>query len=324
MRPRLLLLALALAIGPAAAEVAAPEPSVRMTMLQYQGDRPHNEPWIMIATDGHGNARDGFAAGHGGMLFMTRDNVGYVVVGRGDRVGLQADMFSVLATRGSAGRDNRTRIERLSRQHLAIVPAGTERVAGIEGRVYRLTLTGGDQPPHSFEMVISTDPRLAAAGREILRFYDQLRAPVTAVTGSEPQPYAAIRGLLASGTPLRVGPHYRLREMEVRAVPASLFALPGPVLSRELLLADLEGSGMFADAGDMPEPVVNELADNMASEADLNDIMMDADAAVNAAAAQAVSAAAAAAAAAAADAANATMAPYSENDADAANAANPD
>ena len=247
----LLALALTLVVGPAIAQVIPPASSssqgVPTTMLTYKGDQPHDEPWIMIITDGHGNARDVFAAGHGGMLFMTRDNVGYLVVGRDDRVGLQTDMLSMLAIGGSAGRANRAMIELLARQQLAIAPGGTERVAGYEGRIYRLTLTGGGVPPHSFEIVISTDPRLAPAGREILRFYDQLRAPVGAVTGAVPQPYEAVRGLLALGTPLRVGPHYRLREVETRSVPASAFALPGPVLTREQLLQDLENAGMFAD-----------------------------------------------------------------------------
>jgi hypothetical protein len=310
----LLPLALALVVGPATAQLVSssspsPGPSVQAVMVMYKGDAPNDEPWIGILADGSGNARDVFAAGHGGMLFMTRDNVGYVVVGGDDRVGLQVDMFSVLATRGSAGRENRAMLERLARQQLAVEPGGTERVAGVEGRLYRLTLTGAGQPPHVFEMVISTDPRLAPAGREILRFYDQLRAPVAAVTGgTPPQPYLAMRDLLALGTPLRVGAHYRLHEITTRDVSASFFALPGPLLSRQQLLADLERSGMFADASDVPEQSWNEVDANLATDGDLNDIMMDADAAANAAAA----------------AANAAMGADLENDVSAGNAAIPD
>jgi hypothetical protein len=316
----LLLLALALAIGPAAAQVADPSsPSVTVTMLQYRGDRPHDEPWIMIATDGTGNARDAFAAGHGGMGFMTRDGVGYVLVERGDSqsLGRQEDMLSMFAVGGS-GRANRALIERLVHQQIAIEPGGTEQVAGVEGRIYRLTLTGGGEAPHSFELVISTDPRLAPAGREILRFYDQLRAPIVAVTGTEPQPYAAVRSLLARGTPLRVGPHYRLREMETRQAPAGIFALPGPVLTREAFLAYLDSTGMFADP-DLQQSSGGDFNDAMmAAEAAMNEATaaekMDADAAANVAAAVAEAASAAA---------NAAIGAPPENDVRAGNAANP-
>ena len=255
----LLALALALVVGPAVAQVAdTSSPSVRVLTLTYKGDQPHDEPWIGIMPDGTGNARVVFAAGHGGMLFMTRDNIGYVVVGQDDRVGRQEDMLSFMVGGDAEGRFNRAMFERLARQQLAIAPAGTEQVAGVEGRVYRLTLTGGGEAPHSFELVISTDSRLAPAGREILRFYDQFRAPVIAVTGTEPQPLSAVRSLLASGTPLRVGPHYRLREIETRTIPASYFALPGPVLTRGQLFAELRDAGLVATRGGLdPDGTIN-------------------------------------------------------------------
>ncbi|HST36562.1 MAG TPA: hypothetical protein VLK25_08035, partial [Allosphingosinicella sp.] len=178
-----------------------------------------------------GNARTVFAAGHGGISFVTVGDVGYLVIdGERPRVGLEEQLAALLVG-GRRGDLSRARVERMTRQRLDIAEGGTTQVLGYEGRVYQLTLVEGEARTPPFEIIVSADPRLAPVGREILRHIDLLRAPIVAIAGSEPQPYAAARALFATGTPLRIGP-MRLKEVEMRQPTPEMAALPGPVLGR--------------------------------------------------------------------------------------------
>jgi hypothetical protein len=131
--------------------------------------------------------------------------------------------------------------------------------------------------------VISADPRLAPVGRELLRFHDISRAPIVAAVGSPPQPYAAVRALLARGTPLAFG-GMRLQSIERRALTDELTALPGPVLSREALTALLMAGPMGADPDmqDMPASYNgaygegNEFVDSNAIDEAVNDAIAEA------------------------------------------------
>lgn len=239
------------------------EPMRRGLGVEYRGDQPNDEPWLGIWTDGAGNAHVRIAAGHGGVALLTRDGTGYMLLDE-DGAGLQEHLLAALIA-SPGGAQWRAKAELLRSRQLEIEPGGTERVAGIEGRVYRLRLMeGADRSPYR-EIVISTDPRLAPAGREMLRFYDSLRAPLLGVTGTEPQPYVALRGLLAQGTPIRLGRHYRLREVRNEEVPARLFVLPEPVLERDRFLAFLEGIGWLAGEESMTDMPTNEFSENRVS-----------------------------------------------------------
>ncbi|MEA3012015.1 MAG: hypothetical protein QOD42_560 [Sphingomonadales bacterium] len=167
------------------------------------------------------------------MMFLTRDNVGYAAVEDGPNGGRDGMM-------------NRAMIERFARQHAQITRAGTERIAGFTGDVYHVTLFEGGVPSPPFEIVVSADPRLAPVGRELLRFYASLQAPIVAVAGTTPQPYFAIREVLILGTPLRFG-GMRLESLEDRPLTDALAALPGPVLSREAFTAQLTARVVGAD-----------------------------------------------------------------------------
>jgi hypothetical protein len=120
------------------------------------------------------------------------------------------------------------------------VRAGTETIAGITGDVYRVTLIEGETRAPPFEIVVAAAPRLAPVGRELLRFYDSLRVPLLAAVGSVPQPYLAIRDLLARGTPLRFA-GMRLQSIENTQLTDEMVALPGPVLGREAFIALMSG-----------------------------------------------------------------------------------
>jgi hypothetical protein len=226
---------------------APPEGARPAVVAMYEAGESYRRVGVMIWADDRGRVRAGFAAGHGGMMFLTRDNVGYAVIHEGTNpsVGRQEDMLALMIA-GAQGPVNRAIIERLARQRAEIVRAGTERIAGVTGDVYRLTLIDGETRAPSIDIVISTNPQLAPVGREFLRFYDSLRAPILAVVGSAPQPYVAIRELLARGTPLRVG-GMRLQSIESRPLTDGMAALPGPVLSREAFTEYLTSGPMGAD-----------------------------------------------------------------------------
>ena len=222
-------------------------------VAMYEAGESYRQVGVMIWADDRGRVRAGIGMGHGGMMFLTRDNVGYAVIDEGPNrsVGRQEDMLALMIA-GAQGPVNRGIVERLARQRVEIVRAGTERVAGVTGDVYRLTFIEGETRSPPFEIVVSAEPRLAPVGRELLRFYDSLRAPVFAIVGSAPQPYLAIRELLARGTPLRFG-GMRLQSLENRPLTDEEAALPGPVMSREAFTA-------YLTSGPMPphDPMVGE------------------------------------------------------------------
>lgn len=265
----LLMLMLALAPARSGSQGAAGEPTQRSLGVEYRGDPPNGEPWLGIWTDGTGNAHVRIAAGHGGVALLTRDGIGYMLLDE-DGAGLQEHLLAALMA-NPRGAEWRARAELLRSRRLEIEPGGTERVAGVEGRVYRLRLVEGAVRSPYYDVVISTDPRLAPVGREMLRFYDTLRAPLLGVTGTEPQPYVAFRGLLAQGTPIRLGRHYRLREIRSEEVPTRLFVLPGPVLERDRFIAFLQNHGLLAGEESMADMPANEFSENEILEDALGD-----------------------------------------------------
>lgn len=238
----------AFGLGPAPA--ANPDITVRYegVVAGEPGARRANLPILGVSADAAGHARVVIGAGHGGMEMLTRDNVGYVFIlyGSEEIVGRQEDMLALM-TVGRQGAENREKIALLAGQRLEIVPGGTERIAGFEGRIYRLNLVEGARRSPPLELVISTDPRLAPVGRELLRFVDSLRAPIVAVAGSEPQPYAAARALFALGTPLRIGRDFQMVSVDRRDLPDRIYDLPGPVLGREQFTAFLLRGPMAAE-----------------------------------------------------------------------------
>ena len=90
---------------------------------------------------------------------------------------------------------------------------------------------------------------------------ESLRPTLVAVAGTEPQLYAALRGMMGLGAPLRIGTEMRIDSVSTADVPDSQFALPGPVMSREQLQMMMGAMmGMMGQAhgparpGDHPAP----------------------------------------------------------------------
>ncbi|HTU12376.1 MAG TPA: hypothetical protein VMG08_15900 [Allosphingosinicella sp.] len=175
------------------------------------------------------------------VAFITRDNVDYLAL-NGPGPGLQLvtrldDALALLTQmavpllQGSA----REGIQQVMQQRVEIHPVGPETVEGIQGNLYRLVLVNGEVRSPPLEMVVATDPRLAPAGRALVRTVDAMRGTVVAVTGGEPQVYAAIRAMFTLGAPLRIGQVMRVETVSMADVPDERFALPGNVLSREQL-----------------------------------------------------------------------------------------
>jgi hypothetical protein len=251
------LVSLLLTVGLSVAPGEGTRPGV---IAIYESGRGVQGVMVRIWADDRGRALSAMGAGHGGMGFLTLDNVGYVLdQDQQGSVGRQEDLLAWVVA-GRQGVGNRGVIERLTRQRVEIVPAGTARIAGFTGDVYRIALIEGETRSPPFEIIISADPQLAPVGRELLRFYDSLRAPIVATVGSPPQPYLAVRALLARGTPLAFG-GMRLQSVERRALTDAQTALPGPVLSREALTDLLMAGPMGADPAQQDMPETENLAD---------------------------------------------------------------
>lgn len=209
-----------------------------------------NPPTLTVSADEAGQARmemvaPGITGGEGALppsvAFITRENVGYVALAApGGAMQLVARMDDVLALfsqfaapllQGSA----REGAQMALQQRVEIQPVGRETVNGVAGNLYRVVMINGETRSPPVEIVVATDPRLAPIGREFYRLVDSMRPTVTTLLGSEPQLYAALRGLMGLGAPLRIGNEFRIDSVSTDDVPDSRFALPGPVMTREQL-----------------------------------------------------------------------------------------
>jgi hypothetical protein len=189
------------------------------------------------------------------VALITREGVGYLAL-RGPQAGQelvarQDDALALITplAAGMASGSAQTGVQEMMRQRVEILPVREETVAGLRGQVYTMVVISGETRGPPVEIVVSNDPRLAPAGRELVRLVDSLRPIVTAAMGGEPPVYGAIRTLLGHGTPLRIGDVLVLDSFDTNDVPDSRFALPGPVLTREQL-----GQIMGAMAGGAPPP----------------------------------------------------------------------
>lgn len=175
------------------------------------------------------------------VALITREGVGYLAL-RGPQAGQelvarQEDALALLTplATGMASGSARTGVQEMMRQRVEVVPVREEIVAGLRGQVYSVVVISGETRSPPIEIVVSSDPRLAPAGRELVRLVDSLRPTLVAVMGAEPPVYGAIRTLLGHGTPLRIANAFVLDSFSTDDIPDSRFALPGPVLTREQL-----------------------------------------------------------------------------------------
>lgn len=227
-----------------------------------------NPPTLTISADGAGQARmEMFAPGGApgasapGIAFITREGVGYAalnapggggtMVARVDDVLALVSQFATPLIRGGSLQDG---ARQALQQRVEIQPVGPETVNGVRGNLYRIVLVNGETRSPPFEMVVATDPRLAPVGQELARFFDAIRPTVVSLLGSEPQVYAALRGMMGLGAPLRIGDQMRLESVSTDDVPDSRFALPGPVMSREQLQQMAQMMAGFMRQGQSARP----------------------------------------------------------------------
>lgn len=246
--------------------LGASAPALADITLRYRAVVPQNAtpemranvPTMTVDADDAGHARIEMAAPAGAagppggpgaapgnrapsVALITREGVGYLAL-RGPQAGQelvarQEDALALLTplATGMASGSARTGVQEMMRQRVEVVPVREETVAGLRGQVYTVVVISGETRSPAVEIVVSNDPRLAPAGRELVRLVDSLRGTFTAVMGGEPPVYGAIRTLLGHGTPLRIADVFVLDSFSTDDIPDSRFALPGPVLTREQL-----------------------------------------------------------------------------------------
>ncbi|HVQ09046.1 MAG TPA: hypothetical protein VMS43_11495 [Allosphingosinicella sp.] len=275
-----MLLAISALIGLGAAAPAWADVTLRykpVVPATASAPPPGSVPILTVAADDAGQARIEMVAPAGAagaapgasppsVALITREGVGYVAL-NGPQAGQQIvarqdDVLAIVTplASGLAGGSGREGVQEMMRQRVEVVPLGTESVAGVQGRLYRIVMISGETRSPPIEIVLSQDPRLAPAGRELVRLTDSLRPIVVAVMGGEPQVYAAVRALLVQGTPLRLTNAFVLDSFSTEDVPDSRFALPGPVMSREQLgqmmgaMMGRRPPGAAGSAGPAPAP----------------------------------------------------------------------
>ena len=253
MRRLLVILAL-IGLGTAAPAWADVTLRYRAGPPQTSSPQPGStpRPTLTIAADDEGQALIEMAAPSNGsgtaegasppsVALITREGVGYLAL-NGPQAGMQIvarqdDAIALITPMavGLGAGSAREGVQEVMRQRVEIVAAGTETVAGLPGQLYRIVLITGETRGSPIEIVVSDDPRLAPAGRELLRLTEAFRPLVVAVTGGEPQIYAAIVTMLGRGAPLRISNFFVVDSFDTDDVPDSRFALPGPVMTREQL-----------------------------------------------------------------------------------------
>jgi hypothetical protein len=239
-----------------AALVAAmlPTPALADVTVRYRARSPAgapaatraNPPSLTISADDAGRARWEMAAPgtpaagarQPSVALIAREGVGYFalngpqpglqIVGRVDDAFAIGMQFAAPILQGPA----RATVAQVMGQRVEIIPVGPETVSGIQGNLYRIILVNGETRSPPMEVVVATDPRLAPIGREFVRMVESVRPTLVAMAGSEPQVYAALRGMMGLGAPLRIGAEMRIDSLSMDDVPDSRFALPGPVMSR--------------------------------------------------------------------------------------------
>lgn len=262
--------------------LGAPAPALADITLRYraaylQDASPEaaraGGPTMTIDADDAGHARIEMAAppGAGGLpggrapsvALITREGVGYISsVGPQpgqELVARQEDALALITPllTGMASGSAQSGVQEMMRQRVEVLPVREETVAGLRGQVYSLVVISGETRSPAIEIVVSSDPRLAPAGRELVRLIDSMRPTFVAVMGGEPPVYGAIRTVLGHGTPLRISRFFVLDSFDTNDIPDSRFALPGPVLTREQLgqmLGAIVGARRPGDAGAPPAP----------------------------------------------------------------------
>ncbi len=216
---------------------------------------------IHVANDGRARME---ATGRDDLLLITRDGVRYLVArdSEGTIVARFADNLALQRARSAANdRPYADLTDALdSRISIETEERGTETIAGYQGALRVVLMSGIGEPVPMVEVVVSSDPGLAQIGREIAALVDEVAGSRPAAD-STAELMRRLSEIVAQGTPLRVD-SLRLVSLSRDPVPDSAFDLPGPVLDRAALAAQMRRLGPRtrpppAPPGTVPVPVYN-------------------------------------------------------------------
>lgn len=230
-------------IGLIALFIAAP--ALADVTLRY-APGPGGGPRLTIEADDAGRVR---AEGANGQVMIIRDGEIYLIPPRPDRA---PDGVVVVGRLEDFAAVTMEMLQRLMGEG-ALFPAssgytlderGTETVGSWQGAVYAIAPDGVDETSgpagRALELVVSEDPALAAGRRPSQQVFGALvRMIGMAFGGDPPALIAQAAGVLARGTALRLDREFQLESIAEGPVPPARFDLPGPVLSREALRAQL-------------------------------------------------------------------------------------
>jgi hypothetical protein len=123
-----------------------------------------------------------------------------------------------------------------------VIEGGTETVADRTGKVWWLRVKGEPTPtagarPSGFDFVVNGDPDLAPVGRALARQMGASSAMMGAITEVARDFVMGNDEIFAKGTVIRMSRVMRLDSVDTNPVPASAFALPATVLTREQFAA---------------------------------------------------------------------------------------
>jgi hypothetical protein len=122
------------------------------------------------------------------------------------------------------------------------VRGGTETVGGRTGTVWVLRDTQGRPDFLTSAYVVSTDADLAPVGRASAHWMADAIAAARQRGETDTEAHdEGVNAIYALGTVIRQGDDFALESVDTNPIPASVFALPSPPLTREQLAARMRG-----------------------------------------------------------------------------------
>lgn len=124
---------------------------------------------------------------------------------------------------------------------LKMVKTGTRTVAGITGDVYAITGLDSEKPTEVTEMVISTDRRIAPAGRALGGFTDAMMVMMAPLIGEmAASEIAQNHELMALGTPLDTKDGLHLKAFSEAVVDPARLVLPAKPQTVDQIVAGIK------------------------------------------------------------------------------------
>lgn len=166
---------------------------------------------------------------NGVSYLLLSDLSGTYAVTQDDWIAVQMEMMRAMMPHGF-GQD-------ADGSDYEMVEGGTETIAGRSGKVWTLRMKTprpvSAESPTGFDFVVSADPDLALVGRALAKTMGLSSAMMRAIRGPASSLSAKTDEVFAKGTVIRMSRVLRLDRVDSNPVPASEFALPATILTRE-------------------------------------------------------------------------------------------